>query len=349
LRSYLGKGFADAGDLALSARELDYAKRLDLNDPTPWLYSALLNRDETRFNDGIKDLEKSAGLNDNRMVYRSRFLLDQDRAVRSTSLATIYRDAGMTDVAYREATKAVSYDYANYSAHLFLANSLESLRDPTRFNLRYETAWFNELLLANALSPAMAGVFSQNISQQEYSQLFENKKLGLTSTTEVRSDSQVRETASQFGNFGDFSYSLDVDYQHNPETGQNGRPNNELGRLEFYGQFKFQLTPQDSFFVLTKYQDYHSGDNFQYYDWQVSVRTNFTFDETQSPIVVGVYRHEWSPGIQTMLLGGRLENEQHFNDEDAPLFVRLGNTPLVDLQAVPTVVNLRPIRLNLTR
>ena len=35
----------------------------------------------------------------------------------------MYQDDGMFDVAVREASRAVNYDYANYSAHLFLANS----------------------------------------------------------------------------------------------------------------------------------------------------------------------------------------------------------------------------------
>ena len=42
-------------------------------------------------------MEKSQELNDNRSVYRSQLLLDQDRAVRSANLANIYRDAGMFD------------------------------------------------------------------------------------------------------------------------------------------------------------------------------------------------------------------------------------------------------------
>ena len=78
-------------------------------------------------------------------------------------------------------------------------------------------------------------------------------------------------------------------------------------------------------FLLTKYQDYHSGDNFQYYDWrtsavsnQTSVRTNFTFDEFQTPIIVGGYHHEWSPGIHTLLLAGRLLNDQRFSDLAVP-------------------------------
>ena len=64
----------------------------------------------------MRDLEKSQELNKNRRVYRSQLLLDQDRAVRSANLANVYRDAGMTDVSVREAGRAVSADYANYSA-----------------------------------------------------------------------------------------------------------------------------------------------------------------------------------------------------------------------------------------
>src|SRR5262249_13242102 len=147
-------------------------------------------------------------------------------------------------------------DYENYSAHLFLANSYDSLRDPTRFHLRTETVWFNELLLANLLAPANGATFSQNISQQEYARLFEQPHLGLASTTEVRSDGQYRELASQFGNFGNFGYSLDLDWQHNEGV----RVNNELDRTEWYSTLKYQLTVQDTLMLMTKYQDYHSGD-----------------------------------------------------------------------------------------
>ena len=46
-------------------------------------------------------------MNGNRAVFRSKFLLDQDQAVRSANLALIYEDAGLSDVAVREATSAV--------------------------------------------------------------------------------------------------------------------------------------------------------------------------------------------------------------------------------------------------
>src|SRR5262249_41672614 len=133
------------------------------------------------------DLEHSQELNDNRQLYRSRLLLDQDRAVRSANLANIYRDAGMTDWSVREAGRAVAVDYANYSAHLFLANSYDELRDPNRVNLRYETPAEAEYLIANLLAPVGAGPLARSISQHEYSRLLEQDRVGLVSSTEYLS------------------------------------------------------------------------------------------------------------------------------------------------------------------
>jgi Flp pilus assembly protein TadD len=336
LRSYLAKGFDAADDVPNAERELALAKALDAHDPTPWLYSALILRQQLRYNQAVSELEESVQRNDNRRVYRSRLLLDEDQAVRSASLATIYRQVGMDQVSVREAARSVTYDYANHSAHQFLAESFDALRDPTRFNLRYETAWFNELLLANLLSPVGAGNLSQNISQQEYSRLFAADRLGLSSVSEYRSDGQFRELASQFGTVGRFSYALDLDYQHNDGV----RPNNELDRIEWYSTAKFQLSPKDAILLLAKYQDYHSGDNFQHYDPGAVrtdlepygltnapvIRTNFSFDEFQTPWVVGGYHREWSPGIHTTLLGGRLENDQRFSDSNVLLPILIPST-----------------------
>jgi tetratricopeptide (TPR) repeat protein len=312
LRSYLGKAYAAMKKDSLAAGELGLAMQWDPGDPTAWLYLALLNRDRHKFNTGIRNLEQSITVNESRQVYRSRFLLDQDRAVRSASLASLYREAGMSEVGQREAVRAVSSDYANYSAHLFLAQTYDALRDPTRFNLRYETPWFSELLLANLLSPVGGTPLSQNISQHEYARLFDQDHVGLSSTAEYRSDGQIRELASQTGNIGLTAWALDWDYQHNDGV----RPNNGLDRLEWYTTIKQQLTSQDSVLVLAKYQNYHSGDNFQYYN-STNVRYDFSFDEHQMPILMGGYHHEWSPGNHTLLFGGRLENKQRFSDKGA--------------------------------
>ncbi|MEO6036295.1 MAG: FecR domain-containing protein, partial [Verrucomicrobiota bacterium] len=202
LRSYLGKAFSNADDTDRAVKELALARTLDPNDPTSWLYAALLNQQRNRVNEAVADLEKSQALNDNRSLFRSRLLLDQDRAVRGANLAQIYRDAGMTDVSVREASRAVNNDYGNYSAHLFLAESYDVLRDPKQINLRYETPFFSELLVANLLAPVGGGTLSQNISQQEYSRLFEGDRLGISSRTEYLSSGDWRQDASQFGSIG---------------------------------------------------------------------------------------------------------------------------------------------------
>lgn len=307
IRSYAGKAFSDAGNERLARKELEYAIKLDANDPTPWLYSALEKWQQNRANEAVRDLEKSIKLNDNRALFRSRLLLDQDRAVRSASLAKIYQSAGLAEASLAEACKAVSYDYANHSAHQFLAESYNTLRDPNRFNLRYETVWFNELLLANVLSPVGTGLLSQNISQQEYSQLFERDRLGFSTSTEFRSDHRLREIASQYGLLGSLSYTLDLDYQHNEGT-EGTRRNNDLNRIEWYSQLKYQLTPKDSVFLLAKYQDYESGDNFQHYN-PADASPNLRLRETQAPILVGTLHREWQPGVHTTLLAGRLHSD----------------------------------------
>ena len=92
LRSYLGKVYAADWRYDPAFREWGLAQQLDPKDPTPWLYQALANRSLNRPGDALADVQKSIELNDNRAVYRSRLLLDQDLATRGADLAGIYRD-----------------------------------------------------------------------------------------------------------------------------------------------------------------------------------------------------------------------------------------------------------------
>lgn len=332
--SYLGKAFSNLGAEPKARQDFDRAKQLDPLDPTPWIYSAIENRQDNRINEAVRDLEKSIELNDNRRVYRSQFLLDQDRAVRSANLAAIYQDDGMDYLSVREATRGVDSDYSNASAHLFLANSYNALRDPTRINLRYETPWFNELLLANLLSPVGGGPLSQFVSEQEYSKMFEANRFGISSTSTYLSTGELRETASQYGIFGNVSYSFDTEFQYN-----NGyRPNNEITRSESYAQAKIQLTPQDSVFFQTKYQDTRQGDLLQRYD-ETQAAIGVDFRELQQPAIMLVgYHHQWAPGFDTLLLAGRLSDEISFSDlnraEDALEFDATGFRPNVSRSLV---------------
>lgn len=303
LRSYLGKAWIETGSPALAHKELALARQLDPNDPTPWLYTALLEQEQNDLNNSVRDLEKSRELNDNRAVYRSRLLLDQDRAVRSANLASIYRDVGFIDVSAREAARAVHDDYGNYSAHLFLAESYDALRDPKMINLRYETPWFNELLLANLLAPVGAGSLSSTISQQEYARFFDGNHLGVSSGTEYWSRGDWLQYGSLYGTIGNTGYALDANYRS--ENGE--RPNNDLTQLSLSARVKQQLTPADSVYVEASYFESEGGDLAQYYD-QSSASPTQREKEWQRPNLLFGYHHEWRPGIHTLFLGGRLDD-----------------------------------------
>jgi len=301
-RSYLGKAFQQDGDAERAATELELARHMDPNDPTAWLYSALLRQSRNQINDSIRELERSQALNDNRSVYRSRLMLDEDRAVRSANLASVYRDAGLTDVAAREAARAAQDDYANFSAHLFLANSYNELRDPNQVNLRYDTPWFSEFLTANLLAPVGAGTLSQRVSDQEYARLFEQDRLGLASYTEYRSSGNWVESAAQFGTVQKFEYALEAYYRAGP--GEPHRTNNDQRQLTLSVSLKQQITRQDTLFFRATYYDNKAGDLAQVYD--PNTPSTVRYREKQEPILLAGYHHEWAPGLHTLLLGARL-------------------------------------------
>jgi Flp pilus assembly protein TadD len=328
LRNYLGKAYATAGDHPRAAKELQLAKKLDPKDPTPWLYSALLNQENNRINDAIGDLEKSQALNDNRSVYRSQLLLDQDQAVRSANLAAMYQDDGMSDVAVREASRAVSYDYANYSAHLFLANSYSQLSDPNAINLRYETPAENEYLLANLLSPVSAGTMSPTISQQEYSPLFERDRLGVVSSTEYLSRGAWTESGAQFGTYENFGYAVEGFYR--TDNGQ--QVNNDVEQRQLSAALKYQFTSQDTVYLQVKQYHATSGDLQQYYN-PTNANPSARLSEDQSPIVGLGYHHEWSPGVHTLFFAARLEDSITVTNPAAPTLLAV--TPLGTVVSLP--------------
>lgn len=255
LRSYLGKAFANAGDETRAGNELRLARELDPQDPTPWLYAGILHQQQNRINEAVRDLETATALNDNRSVYRSRLSLEQDRAVSMANLALAYQDAGMSEWSLQSASRSVASDPANYSAHLFLGNSFQQLRDPGTVNQRFETPAVNEFLLSSLLAPPSGGLLAQSVSQQEYSKLFETDGLGVSSSTEYLSNGDWVEAASQYGTFRNFGYAISGLYRS--QVGW--RPNNDLRQRETSLQIKHQVTEKDSFYFRSIWGDAVGG------------------------------------------------------------------------------------------
>ncbi len=335
LRSYLGKSFGDSGDFVHADRELDLAKQLDPGDPTPWLYSAVVNQQNNHVNDAIRDLEKSLELNDNRSVYRSQLLIEQDHAMRSANLAQIYSDAGFTDLGMREASRAVSYDYANYSAHWFLVNSYEEMRG-NFVNLRYATPTFTEYLVANLLAPVDAGPLSPAISQSEYTRLFNQNGFGVYSDTQYLSRGAWSQSFAQYGTFDTFNYTLEAAYLSDPGQYRN----NDLENKQLSLSLKQQITAQDSIYFRVDGAKLEGGDLSQHYspaDVSPALRTK----EEQIPNLTLGYHHEWSPGVHTLLLLGRQQAEADSEANIAGLVTLVTDGKAMGLQLFPETLHLR--------
>ena len=318
LRSYLGKAFAETGRDKRAMHELGLAGQLDPGDPTAPLYQALLEQRQSRFNEGIGNLERSIELNDNRAIYRSGFLLDKDRAVREANLAALYENAGMTETSLEEARRSVVSDYLNPAAHLFLSNSVDTLRDPRRVSLRYETPWFNELLLANLLSPAGTDLLAQNISQQEYTNLFPVSPFGFSNRSLWRGDGEFLSTGTLQGRFDRSSVALDYDIF----LADGDRPNRDIERYTAYLQYKQALSDRDSLYFNFKFQRFRGGDLRQLYD-PATYDPDYRVEQEQAPVAIIGYQHEWSPGSRTLALGGLLTDRLRISNKSATSFAML--------------------------
>jgi tetratricopeptide (TPR) repeat protein len=146
IRSYLGKAYYEEKRKAQAEEQFSLAKELDPQDPTPYFYDAIRKQTVNRPVEALHDLQKSIELNDNRAVYRSRLLMDEDLAARSAGLGRIYRDLGFEQLALVEGWNSLNLNPANYSAHRFLADSYSTLP-------RHEIARVSELLQSQLRQP----------------------------------------------------------------------------------------------------------------------------------------------------------------------------------------------------
>ena len=169
-RSYLGKAFFEEDKEDMSEHEYNRAIDLDPLDPTPYLYRSFTRLADHRPIEALEDLQESIERNDNRAVYRSRLLLDQDQGTRSSSLGQVYNRIGFTELARVESIRSLNHDYSNYSAHFLLAD----LYRDTHLNSR---AQVTENLLGRLLSPVTFNSNNVNIggeaSLNEYTTLFD--------------------------------------------------------------------------------------------------------------------------------------------------------------------------------
>jgi len=265
IRSYLGKAYYDQKRGRLAAKEFAIAKTLDPNDPTPWFYDAIYNQTINRPVEALHGMQKAIELNDNRAVYRSRLLLDQDLAARTANIARIYNDLGFDQRALLEGWKSVNTDPSNYSSHRLLADSYSALP-------RHGIAKVSELLQSQLLQPInitpvqpqlaesnlliVDGAGPADATFNEFNPLFARNRLVFQPSAVIGSNETYGDEVVQSGLWGKFSYSLgQFHYQTNGI-----RDNNDL-KQDIYSAFvQGMITPEFSVQAEYRYNDTRHGD-----------------------------------------------------------------------------------------
>ncbi|MEJ2426215.1 MAG: FecR domain-containing protein [Candidatus Thiodiazotropha sp.] len=188
LRSYLGKAYYEEKRDRLAYQQFTMAKQLDPYDPTAWFYESILLQSDNRPVEALQAQQQAIILNDNRGVYRSRQLLDQDEAARHAALGRIYSDLGFEQQAHLQAIDALAQDPGNHSAHRLLADSYLGItnRDSTRLSELLQAKITQPLSLdplQPQLSNANLGLLDsagpENLSYQEYNPLFTRNGMAL--------------------------------------------------------------------------------------------------------------------------------------------------------------------------
>jgi tetratricopeptide (TPR) repeat protein len=264
-RSYLGKSYFEEKRDKLASGQYAVAKELDPFDPTPWLYDAIHKQLLNRPVEALQDIQKSIELNDNRAVYRSRLLLDQDLAARSASLGRIYGDLGFQQLALVEGWKSVNSDPSNYSAHRLLAESYAALP-------RHEIARVSELLQSQLLQPINISPVHPSLAERnlfivegagpsepalnEFNPMFLRNRLALQGSGVMGSNDALGEEIIHSGLWGRFSYSLG---QFHYETA-GFRDNNDLEQDIYDAFFQVSLSHKTSVQGEFRYDDLEKGD-----------------------------------------------------------------------------------------
>ena len=279
------------------------AKQLDPHDPTPYFYDAIRKQTINRPVEALHDLQRSIELNDNRAVYRSRFLLDADLAARGASLGRIYRDLGFEQLALVEGWKSLAVDPSDFSAHRLLADTYLGLP-------RHTIARDSELLQSQLLQPLNISPVQPRLADNgfsfldtgiggagfnEFTRLFAGNQIrfvgdGLIGDHATRADNLILS-----GIYNRLSYS--VGQFHTDTDGI--RDNNDAGENVYNAFLQAEISPATSAQIEFRATDSELGDRRMLFD-----PTNFlpglrSTGDTTSVRLGG--RHTFAPG--SILIG----------------------------------------------
>lgn len=265
IRSYLGKAYYEERRDRLAADQLELAKERDPNDPTPYFYDAIRKQTTNRPIEALADMQEAMQLNDNRAVYRSKLLLDEDLAAKSSSLGRIYNDLGFQWMGLVQGWRSVSEDPSNFSAHRLLADNYAAVP-------RHEITRVSELLQSQLLQPAnmtpiqpglltsnplvLEGLGPTTQSFNEFNPLYTRNRLALQLSAIAGGNNTWGNEAIHSGIWDRFSYSLG---QFHYST-DGFRENNDIETNLYTAFAQFALTPSTNIQFEFRDNKTESGD-----------------------------------------------------------------------------------------
>jgi len=299
VRSYLGKAYYEERRPKPATEEFATAKALDPKDPTSYYYDAIHKQSVNRPVEALRDLQTAIELNDNRAIYRSRLLLDEDRAAREASLARIYDDLGFRQRALVEGWTSLNTDPGSYSAHRFLADAYSVLP-------RHEIARVSELLQSQLLQPInlhpiqpqltlgqsfiLSGAGPADPAFNEFNSLFERNRLSALVGGLAGSNDTFANQLVLSGVWDRFSFSAG---QFHYET-EGFRRNNDLTQDAYNVFGQISLAPRTSVQGELRYRELERGDLALHFD---PANDNLDIRQTERALSgrLGL-RHELTPG-----------------------------------------------------
>ncbi len=317
IRSYLGKAYYEEKRGPLDQDQFEMAKALDPQDPTPFFYDALRKHTENRPVEALRDLERAIELNDNRAVYRSRLLLDEDLAARGAALGRIYDELGFEQRGLVEGWKSTLTDPSDYTAHRLLSDTYSALPN-------HEVARVSELLQSQLLQPLnitpvqpqlaesdlflLGGLGPATPSLNEFNPLFLRDRFSLLTSGLVGSHGTYADEVVQSGQWDRLSYSLG---QFHYET-EGFRENNDL-ETNIYNAFaQLAVTPELNAQIELRHQDSESGDFRELFEPGFSPLKDLRDERERDTVRVG-FNYAFSPNATLLGTFGYRDMDRRWN------------------------------------
>jgi tetratricopeptide (TPR) repeat protein len=296
LRSYLGKAYYEEKRSDEAGKQFELAKQRDPLDPTAWFYDAILKQSENRPIEALADIQHAIDLNDNRAVYRSRLLLDDDQATRNVSQARIYTNLGAEGLAKKESARSLISDPGNASAHLFLSETYSGV-------VRHENAQVSELLQAQLLQPeitlpvspsssvpdlhAFSGSGPSIAGFNEYNPMFNRKDISVL-VSGVTGGNNTRGSEVAVGGFTNRGM---LSAGHFRESSDGFRVNNDSDQTisNLFGQIR--LTPELNVQAEIRQREGEFGDLAQRFDPDLFFRSTNRSIESDTYRLSANYSH----------------------------------------------------------